>query len=158
MSDDNKPYHRALKPEAQGFDEIRIRCENYYKTSGLSGSEWRTRYITEFYRNGHLVETNYSGHTSMDAAVHLLSHTYHTALDSGKGYFAGEGDYCDQDGCRETATVYLEQIKEGCGHCGAVKEPEYSRPWRAFCDKHKVRGDSRLDDMDENYIQMDRKP
>lgn len=154
----DRPFHRTQKPEAQGFDEVRIVCKPYFKTSGLSGDEWRTRYITEFYRNGKIVETNYSGHTSMDSAVHLLNASYYTALDSGKGYFAGEGDVCDQEGCAEPATVHLEQIKTGCGRCGTVKEPEYSRPWRAFCEEHSKRGDSRLDDMDANYAKLDKRP
>ncbi len=151
-------FHRTQKPEAQGFDEVRIVCVPYFKESDLSGSEWRTRYYTRFYRNGNLIDENCSGHTSLDHAVHLLSHTYAEALDHGRGYFAGEGNYCDQEGCAKLATVYLEQIKTGCGRCGTVKESEYSRPWRAFCEDHSTRGDSRLDDMDANYVKLDKRP
>jgi hypothetical protein len=77
-----------------------------------------------------------------------------SACDNGLGYFAGEGDICDQEGCQNTATVTLEQIKEGCSRCGNVKAPEYSRPVRKFCDRHKRRGDSSLDDMDEHYKEI----
>jgi hypothetical protein len=32
---------RAQKPDAQAFDEVRIKTVPRYKTSGLSGDEWR---------------------------------------------------------------------------------------------------------------------
>ena len=141
---------RAIKPDAAAFDEIRIVCVPRYKESELSGSEWRVSYHTEFYRNGNLVFRN-DVHTSLDFAVHLLSHTYLNAIDNGFAMYAGEGDFCDQEGCKNKATVKLVQTKEGCGRCGNVKEPEFQTPYRLFCDRHKVRGDSSIDDADCNY-------
>lgn len=152
-----KKLTRAQKPAAQAFDEIKIICEPYFKQSGLSGDEWRTRYYTEFYRKGNLIHRN-EGHTSLDSAVHLLSHTYLEAIDNGNGFFDGEGNYCDQEGCKEIAIIQLEQTKQGCDRCGEVSEPKFSRLYRTFCEKHSVRGDSRLDDMDINYIKLETKP
>lgn len=43
---------RALRPDAQACDEIRIYTVPRYKTSGLSGDEWRISAVTEFYRKG----------------------------------------------------------------------------------------------------------
>lgn len=154
---DAKPFRRDLKPQAAGFDKIEISCEPYLKQSGLSGSEWRTRYCTRFYRNGQQVHENF-GHTSLNSAVNLLTYTYYEALDNGQGYFAGEGDFCDQEGCAEKATVWLEKTIEGCGRCGGQNVDTFSRPYRGFCEKHSYRGDSRLDDMDERYTRLESKP
>jgi hypothetical protein len=140
---------RDQKPNAQGFDEIRIVTVPRFKDSGLSGSEWRISTTTQFLRNGVVVHE--TGARDVETAAHLLSYHLLEAYDHGKGYFAGEGDICDQEGCSNKATVSLEKIKEGCGKCGTVKVPEYSRPFRKFCDAHKRRGDSDLDDQDDCY-------
>lgn len=49
--------NRAYRPDAQAFDEIRIFTVPSYKTSGLSGDEWRISATVEFYRNGILRHT-----------------------------------------------------------------------------------------------------
>lgn len=145
----NKSFRRALKPDAQAFDEIRISTVPRFKESDLSGSEWRISAETQFMRNGEVVHETYA--RDVETAVRLLDYHFLEACDHGKGFFAGEGDICDQEGCSKAATVTLEQISEGCGKCGTTKAPEYSRPYRKFCDSHKQRGDSSLDDMDANY-------
>lgn len=150
-------FRRALKPDAEPFDEIRIVCEPRFKDSELSGSEWRTRYYTDFYRNGNLIWRNF-GHTSMNAAANLFSHTYCEATENGYGMFAGEGEYCDQEGCARLATVWLEQIEEGCGRCGHRQKPDFSRPYRGFCETHANRGNSRLGDTDKSYVPLEGKP
>ncbi len=143
---------RAQKPDAQAFDEIRITTVPRFKESGLSGDEWRISALTQFMRNGVVVHE--TGARNIETAVRLLDYHFLEACDNGKGFFAGEGDICDQEGCANPATVSLEQTKEGCGRCGTVKAPEYSRPFRKFCDHHKHRGDSSLDDMDANYKEL----
>ncbi len=143
---------RAQKPDAQGFDEIRIITAPRFKESELSGNEWRISAVTQFMRNGVVIHETSA--RNVETAAHLLSYHLLEAYDHGKGYFAGEGNICDQEGCANPATVTLEQIKEGCGKCGSVKQPEYSRPFRKFCDRHKQRGDSSLDDMDESYKEI----
>lgn len=140
---------RAQKPDAQAFDEIRITTVPRFKESELSGDEWRISAKTEFMRNGVVVHE--TGARNVETAVRLLDYHFLEACDHGKGYFAGEGDICDQEGCANPATVSLEQIVEGCGRCGTTKAPEHSRPFRKFCNRHKERGNSSLDDMDESY-------
>ncbi len=49
-----KPHYRALS-EWEGVDEIKIRQVPRFKTSGLSGDEWRVSAKIEFYRKGELV-------------------------------------------------------------------------------------------------------
>lgn len=151
---EDRQLRRAQKPDAQAFDEIRIVTVPRYKTSGLSGDEWRISTTTQFYRKGNLVHE--TTHGSIEYAVRLLDYDFLNACDNGKGYFAGEGDLCDQEGCAKPATIVLEQTKEGCSRCGEVKEPKWSRPFRKFCDEHKQRGDSSLDDMDDHYKEIGR--
>lgn len=146
---EDRPLRRAQKPDAQAFDEIRITTVPRFKESGLSGDEWRISASTQFFRNGVVVHE--TGARNIETAAHLLSYHLLEACDNGKGFFAGESDICDQEGCANPATVSLEIIKEGCGRCGTVKDTEYSRPFRKFCDRHKHRGDSSLDDMDKHY-------
>jgi hypothetical protein len=115
--------HRAYKVDAQAFDEIRIITVPRYKTSGLSGDEWRISATIQFYRNG------------------TLQHC--------------EGMFCDQEGCRNTATVKYRLKNMVCNQCGLAKEIDPERPEvRMFCDEHKQRGDSSLEDADNNYVQV----
>lgn len=152
----DKHFTRALKPDAQAFDEVRITTVPRFKQSGLSGDEWRISALTQFMRKGKVVHE--TGARNIETAVRLLDYHFLEACDHAKGYFAGEGDICDQEGCSNIATIMLEQIKEGCGRCGTMREPQYHRPFRKFCDEHKYRGTSSLDDMDEHYKQMPQPP
>lgn len=142
-------FSRDIKPDAQAFDEIRIITVPRFKESELSGSEWRISSRTEFYRKGKPVHE--VTHSNIEYACRLLDHDFIMAIEDGKAFYAGEEEYCDQEGCQNKAVIKLEKLKEGCVRCGSVKEPEYSRPYRQFCEQHKNRGDSCLDDMDENY-------
>lgn len=142
-----------MKPDAQGFDEIRICTEPRYKTSELSGDEWRISAVIRFYRNGNLVHES-SGVRNVETAAHLLSYELFKALDNALGFFAGEDGYCDQEGCSQAPTVFYEKLYDYCrqGH----KTKPSGRPYRKFCDRHKTRGDCGLDDADINYKEIDR--
>lgn len=150
----NKEFKRALKPEPQAFDEIRIITRPYLKDSGFSGTEWRTRTYTEFYRKGELVFTD-DGYTSMEYAVRLLDHSYIQAIDAGHALFAGEGNFCDQEGCSKQAAIVYECIEDRCDRCGTIEAHDYYRPYRKFCQEHHIRGDSRFGDIDEHYVMID---
>lgn len=142
----------AIRPDANGFDEIRIRTVPRYKQSGLSGDEWRISMITEFYRKGVIVHETQSG-GSIEAAAGLLYGRLIQAQDNGIGYFAGDGIHCDQEGCSEKATGLFKLIKHYCvggGNCGQEKKA-YGDSYRCFCDRHKRRGDCDLEDNDKNY-------
>ena len=81
--------HRAVKPDAQAFDEIRIITVPRYKTSGMSGDEWRISARIEFMRNGQVVNTE-GGIRNVETAARHLSYLFDVATDNGQGYFAGE--------------------------------------------------------------------
>lgn len=139
---------RALKPDSQGFDEIRITTVPRYKTSDLSGDEWRISTRIEFLRNGEIKFVD-EGLSCVETTVHMLSSVWFRALDEARGYFAGEGDFCDQEGCADTATVFYKKKKDYCRE-GHESEPIHDST-RAFCARHARRGDCGLDDADRNY-------
>lgn len=140
-------FSRAYRPDAQGFDEVRVFTVPRYKESGLSGDEWRISATIQFLRNG-IVCFEDSWH-DVESALKFASWSYAKACDSGKAYFAGEDGFCDQEGCHEKPTVFYELKKRYCRE-GHKSEP-LGVEVRAFCDKHKSRGDCGLDDADENY-------
>lgn len=148
-----KPW-RDQRPDAQAFDEVRITTVPRFKTSGLSGDEWRISAKIQFIRKGHVLHED-RAHT-VETAIHALYWRSVEAGEAGKfAPFPGEDDLCDQEGCSERATVTLRKIKDGCGRCGHTKPRESMLGGgitiRRFCDKHKRRGDSSLDDSDDNY-------
>lgn len=137
----------ALRPDAQAFDEVRIVTVPRYKTSGLSGDEWRISARVGFYRKGSLChETSFS---SIEYACGYLYAEYNNAISNGKAYFGGDGIHCDQEGCSKPKTVTYRLLSQFCreGHETRPLAPTY----RHFCDEHKRRGDCGLDDADRNY-------
>lgn len=144
----NKNERREVRPDAQGFDEIRIFTVPRYKTSGLSGDEWRISAKIEFFRKGMLAHEEYMG--SVDAACKFLYSLYATALDNGKGYYGGIDDFCDQEGCKEKASVKM-LLKQNYCNKGEPHEIKYDKPYRLFCERHSKRGDCGLEDADANY-------
>ena len=141
-----------LRPDAQAFDEIQIRTVPRYKTSGLSGDEWRISASVEFYRKGEVVHEESC--RDVESACKFLAFFHAQACDNGKGWFASVADKCDQEGCSNTTTVTYRKLKSYCreGH-----ETEPHRPvFRQFCEDHKERGDCGLDDADRNYTDQDK--
>ena len=138
---------RALRPDAQPFDEIKIVTEPRYKTSGMSGDEWRISAVVQFFRKRKKVfEKSFS---TLEYACAFLPGLYATESCGGSGYYAGEGELCDQEGCYSPSTVTYKLKKEFCrqGHGTELKETVV----RKFCDHHKARGDCGLEDADRNY-------
>jgi hypothetical protein len=152
LQETGERFSWAIKPDAQSFDEIRLRIVPRYKTSDLSGDEWRISVVTEYYRKGTIIHTTQSG-SDMQVAAGLLFGRLVEAQDNGIGYFAGDGVHCDQEGCNNKATVVYKIIQRWCvggGNCGQKKE-SYGDQHRCFCDTHKQRGDCDLEDNDKNY-------
>ena len=150
MNLENKP-HRMTKPDAQGCDEIRITTVPRYKTSGLSGDEWRISSKIEFIRKGKVIHKAFNG--DVEGAVKMLYAHWAQAHDEGKFYFGGEGDLCDQEGCSEKATIVYRLKKRFCcggGNCGQEIE-QFRENIRMFCARHSTRGDCGLEDSDSNY-------
>jgi len=148
---------RALKPDAQAFDEIRIVTVPRFKQSELSGDEWRISAEIQFYRKGKLIFTD--GCSNIKNACYLVGSIHMKACDNALGYFAGEDNICDQEGCCLPSTVTYRVKKE----FSKSNPHEWNKPYedltiRKFCDRHKRRGDSSCDDCDANYEQIQLPP
>lgn len=147
MQLESKPW-RDLKPDAQGFDEIRILTVPRWKESELSGDEWRISAKVQFWRKGRLVhEVGYG--RNVESAVIALGYLWQQAHDDGKAFFAGEDNLCDQEGCSAEATVTYR--KKFAYDTSGNKHDLHRETHRKFCDRHKRRGDCGLDDADDNY-------
>jgi hypothetical protein len=150
----NKPW-RDLKPDAQAFDEVRIVTVPRYKTSGLSGDEWRISAKVQLLRKGQVCfEKSFR---NIKTACAYLPAVHGEAYDNGKAMFGGEGDFCDQEGCSSHATVTYRKKADFC-HDGHKTELGDRVKIRRFCDKHKDRGDCGMDDADRNYEPFELQP
>ncbi len=148
-------YRRERKPDAQAFDEIRIVTVPRYKTSGLSGDEWRISASARFFRKG--VQVHEDGRNTLAGVAKHLAHMLDKATDEGRAYFAGERDVCDQEGCAEKAVVALAMKKERCCNQTSVCTPVNEAvgiPVRLFCERHRRRGDCDMTDCDANYYEI----
>ena len=146
-----KDINYALRPDAQAFDEIRIRVIPRFKESELSGDEWRISAQIEFFRKGKLILDDQVN--DMQTAVGCLYYKYIRAIDDGHAYYAGDGVHCDQEGCNEKATMLYRIKQDYCadfGGCGQKKDL-YTGSHRCFCEKHSTRGDQDRQDNDDNY-------
>lgn len=152
---------RARPVDYQWIDEVHIRTEPRYKTSGASGNEWRFAAVTQLKRKGKVVyETT---HANVESAVHALAVTLNDAENESmkppydfRDLDEKLGDVCDQEGCSASPARNVLRIKrEHCTQCfcdesRAGREPCYPQ-MRRFCDQHATRGDCSLNDADTNY-------
>lgn len=139
--------NRAIRPDAQAFDEIRTKTLPRFKESELSGSEWRISAHTQFLRKGKVV---YEFTTSnIEYATRLMDSKAIDCSEGNGSYYAGEGELCDQEGCADRAAVVL-RLKKRYSREGMSKDP-YGTEVRYFCERHRHRGDCGLEDADENY-------
>lgn len=138
--------------EDDHIDEVRIVVRERYKTSGLSGDEWRFHRVIEFYRKGvALHEEVFNG--DMQAVVAFVPLVMARFLDNGLDNHMEH--LCFQPGCREPATSEYELIEE-FGRRGETLATEdalspYHSARRRFCQKHLRRGDCAREDCDANY-------
>lgn len=150
MSKLGEPVRRATRPDAQAFDEVRIVTIPRYKQSGMSGDEWRISAEVQFWRKGIL---RYSvQHGNIETACGCVYFDLMKAVDDGKAYFAGEDNFCDQEGCLREAVISV-QLKQCFCPEGHRTDP-IRTTIRKFCEQHKVRGDCGLEDADNNYVKI----
>ena len=147
-----KNINRAIRPDAQAFDKIQIDTVPRYKTSGLSGDEWRISAKITFFRKDKMIHEE--SYRDVETACKFLPYIHARLIDDGKAYFAGESGICDQEGCSLPATITFQKKRDFCSCCGEGKEIAYEEKCRMFCDKHKQRGDCGLDDADRNYVEV----
>jgi hypothetical protein len=143
----------AMKPDGQLFDEISITTVPRFKTSGLSGDQWRISAKIEMKRKGKtLVEEHYR---DVETALKFVQYLWCKAADEALGYYCGgEDGKCDQEGCSEEATVKYRVKKEYCNRPYTCQPKEHDKEvvLRQFCGRHAQRGDCAFDDADDNYV------
>lgn len=149
-------WSSGLRPDGQAFDAVQITTIPRYKTSDLSGNEWRVSAHVRLYRKGEVVAERSYG--DVESAAKFLSCFMVETCENEGGNFGSIEGYCDQEGCSEPATIFYQKKKDWCGRCGVDKEINYAKVYRKFCSKHKTRGDCGLDDCDSNYILLPKKP
>lgn len=147
---------RALKPDAQAFDEVRIVTVPRYKESGLSGDEWRISASIQFFRNGIMVHEDAHIARNVERACSFAAYYHAKAMDDGRGYFAGEDPFCDQEGCANHATVTYRLRRKFCEN--ATPHELMHETIRRFCDRHAQRGNCGLEDADVNYERLSAPP
>jgi len=135
----------------EGFDRIELAVVPRFKTSGLSGDEWRVSTVIRFYRKGVVVFERSFG--SMENAVRFLP--WVEAVEAKENNTAwplkGDDEKCFQPGCSEPHTVEYQIKKEYSDSGEGPLHDTGLKSRRRFCKAHAHRGDCGLEDADENY-------
>lgn len=137
-------------------DEIRITTVPRFKTSGLSGDEWRTSVQAVALRKGR--EVGAYSWNRLEWALPRLAKWISDELLSPIADPRMTDDLCMQPGCAEPFTVEYQIVQEGCKKCGHIKERTNDLALdhrRRFCARHANRGDASLEDSNENYAPVD---
>jgi len=129
-------------------DEIRVVTVPRYKTSNLSGDEWRVSARIEFRRKGHLLYAQ--DLSTIEAAVRHLPHELDKFLETQIDAMTRTEDLCAQPGCDQPYVSEYRLNQEWCSRCGEPK-PAHSDQRIRFCQRHLRRGDCGLRDADSNY-------
>ena len=130
------------------YDEIRITTEPRYKTSSLSGDEWRTSAQVQILRKGIVLTER--GFSKIDYAVRWLAWgLVDDETDLWKPDFPS--DLCSQPGCPDDAiTGYAIKVQYEKNGSRSEYQPK-ELDTRQFCARHAERGDSDMEDRDSNY-------
>lgn len=149
-----QPFYPRLDKD-EFVDEIRITTEPRFKTSDLSGDEWRTSTKVVALRKGRPVGERTWGRLT-DALARVKAWVEDDLLCPIDNPDL-TNDLCFQPGCPEPWTVEYRMTKRGCSSCGSVKDEdaEFYDYRRRFCQRHARRGDSNLGDMDDFYGPVD---
>jgi hypothetical protein len=149
----NKPFPKRHDDDDY-VDEIRVVIRERYKTSGLSGDEWRFHRVVQLYRKGALLgERPFNG--SMQTVAGFVGLAYAEICEGGEFTRPADEHLCFQPGCRNEAVSEYELIEE-FGPQGQRLHPDESMTarWsvrRKFCARHLRRGDCGREDSDRNY-------
>ena len=92
--------------------------------------------------------------SNVESCVKALPAEVMKAGDEGKFFYAGEEDFCDQEGCSEKAKVVYRAKYKWCNeqsHHEKIELKAEEAPIRMFCERHSMRGDCGMYDADDNY-------
>lgn len=142
------------------FDEVTLQIRERWKTSGLSGDEWRFSYVVQFKRKG--VVLHEKSWTKFQWAMLGMGGALLQASDRPMGIEwkqkTGEKstEWCAQPGCKAKWTVLYRRLKtfENGHDVTAHRSEVLGVPVIGFCQQHRTRGDCGLNDADRNYELM----
>lgn len=151
--------HYKRHRDDEFFDRIEIEIVPRYKTSDLSGDEWRVSAVARYLSKGVVVIER--GYGKLEHAVAHAPWLMKTAFEDGdydQEKFEKllddlhDGKICLQPGCAAPAVKVYQLLAEYSNEgFKSVREDGSFTLLRAFCDKHAVRGDCGLEDADANY-------
>lgn len=157
MSADEKGLAHKRLPKFEVIDEVRMRIVPRYKTSGMSGDEWRHHVEIELLFKGELI----ASHTThdMQAAVLDLGHAWLHVDGCGipDKVIEVERTKCDQPSCKNDAIARLVIKRHTATDGQWLDASAYGghRWYRQFCSVHVRRGDCSREDSDDNYEPID---
>lgn len=146
-----KPNYKRHEDD-EWYDEIRITTKPRYKTSGMSGDEWRFSALVEFLRKGIVIFER--GFSKIHYAIDYLPAMQHDFADNGIDTSKVDWDkFCANPGCPADGVVEYRIIDQFSRPYGDVlPRKEYLGAYhRRFCETHAKRGDCGLEDSDRNY-------
>jgi hypothetical protein len=144
-------FYYSPHDDDEYFDEVVIRTVPRYKTSGLSGDEWRVSAVVELKRKGMVVYDR--GFGTLAAATAFLPGIFISArenLPADVMEAQRARPVCMQPGCAEPATTVYRKRRR-YDRDGRAYEPMTGGEYLRFCQRHARRGDCGLEDADENY-------
>lgn len=149
-------WHKRLN-DFESFDRIELAVVPRYKTSGMSGDEWRQHIAIRFFFKGELVHE--SGANNMRNALMLLPGEWIKAQEPIPQWIIDmeNSGLCDQPSCPNQAEGRF-LIKRETSERGAWLDPsesQYHDSYRQFCKRHLRRGDCGREDADDNYTSLD---
>lgn len=136
----------------QAFERIELEVVPRYKTSGLSGDEWRTSVRVRFFFKGEDVYEEW--YRDMQTALMMMPSDWIKQQEPIPSRVIDiERTKCFQPGCAREAvsTYHIKQLFDRQGHrLDMTDQPPWKRA-RRFCALHLQRGDCGRDDSDANY-------
>jgi hypothetical protein len=148
-------WHKRLS-DFESFDKITFEVIPRYKTSGMSGDEWRQHVEVKFWFKGE--EVHSSGYRDMQAALTMVGAEWIKAQEPipERVIEIERAGACDQPSCPNASEGRL-RLKEEFerGHKLHPDESKYHVAYRQFCKRHIRRGDCSREDSDDNYEPMD---
>lgn len=148
-------WHKRVD-DFESFDRITFEVVPRYKTSGLSGDEWRQHVEVTFWFKGEKVHS--AGFRDMQAALLMTGSEWVRAQEPipDRVIELERAGLCDQPSCAEKSVGRLKIKQEfERGHRLHEDETKWSDKYRQFCKKHIRRGDCSREDSDDNYEPMD---
>lgn len=149
MTEEKRQWHKRHR-DWEAFDRVTIETVPRYKTSGLSGDEWRISALVKFFFKGEVVAERSFGN------VHTACRYLDVVWDEltcpiPDRVIELEKTKCDQPGC-DSDRVNKVLLKDEYTNEGKLDAADiYHASTRGFCRRHLRRGDCGLEDSDRNY-------